>query len=187
MFNRGGFCNYLSPHLFTQVRQPQDDYILIPRVSSEQRQYIPIGFMPSKVIASESAVVVEHGSIIDFGLISSSVHNAWMRAVCGRLKSDFRYSPAVYYNFPQPGLDEASRARIAATAQGILDARKVYADKPIAALYGEDMYFYPEVTKAHEANDAAVLAAYGFDPKAKECEIVSRLFEMYEKLTAKEK
>ena len=95
----------------------------------------------------------------------------------------YRYSPAVYYNFPQPTLDDAARARIAETAQGILDARAIYADKPLADIYGEDMYFYPEVMKAHEANDAAVLAAYGFSPEATECEIVSRLFDMYEKLT----
>lgn len=171
------------PHLFTQIRQPKGDYILIPRHSSERRKYLPVGFLSETVIASEATVVVSGGSIVDFGLISSSVHNAWMRAVCGRLEMRYRYSPAVYYNFPQPALDDAARARIAETAQGILDARAIYADKPLADIYGEDMYFYPEVMKAHEANDAAVLAAYGFSPEATECEIVSRLFDMYEKLT----
>ena len=142
-----------------------------------------MGFLPKTVIASEASVVVEGGSLVDFGLISSSVHNAWLRSVCGRLEMRYRYSPAVYYNFPQPTLDDAARTRIAETAQGILDARAIYADKPLADIYGEDMYFYPEVMKAHEANDAAVLAAYGFSPEATECEIVSRLFDMYEKLT----
>ena len=175
-----------APHLFTQVRQPTGDYILIPRVSSEKRKYVPVGFLPKTVIASESSVVVEGGSLVDFGLISSSVHNAWLRSVCGRLEMRYRYSPAVYYNFPQPTLDDAARTRIAETAQGILDARAIYADKPLADIYGEDMYFYPEVLKAHEANDAAVLAAYGFNPEATECEIVSRLFDMYEKLTGRE-
>ena len=174
-----------APHLFTQVRQPLGDYILIPRVSSEKRKYVPVGFLPKTVIASEQSVVVEGGSLVDFGLISSSVHNAWLRSVCGRHEMRYRYSPAVYYNFPQPVLDDAARARIAETAQGILDARAIYADKPLADIYGEDMYFYPEVMKAHEANDAAVLAAYGFSPEATECEIVSRLFDMYEKLTEK--
>ena len=172
-----------APHLFTQVRQPLGDYILIPRVSSEKRKYVPVGLLPKTVIASEQSVVVEGGGIVDFGLISSSVHNAWLRAVCGRLKSDFRYSPAVYYNFPQPTLDDVARARISETAQGILDARTIYSDKSLADIYGEDMYFYPEVMKAHKTNDAAVLAAYGFSSEATECEIVSRLFEMYAKLT----
>lgn len=176
-----------APHLFTQVRQPLGDYILIPRVSSEKRKYVPVGFLPKTVIASEQSVVVEGGSLIDFGLISSRVHNAWLRSVCGRHEMRYRYSPAVYYNFPQPVLDDAVRARIAETAQGILDARTIYADKPLADIYGEDMYFYPEVMKAHEANDAAVLAAYGFSPEATECEIVSRLFDLYEKLTASAK
>ena len=174
------------PHLFTQVRQPKGNYILIPRHSSERREYLPAGFLPESVIASEATVVVDGGTLVDFGLISSSVHNAWMRAVCGRLEMRYRYSPAVYYNFPQPTLDDAARAKIAETAQGILDARNVYAERPLADIYGEDMYFYPEVMKAHKANDAAVLAAYGFSPEATECEIVSRLFDLYEKLTSGE-
>ena len=175
-----------SPHLFTQIRQPQGDYILIPRVSSERRKYLPVGFMPATVIASESSVVAENASLVDFGLISSSVHNAWMRTVCGRLEMRYRYSPAVYYNFAQPVLDDDVRASIAATAQGILDARAIYADKPLSSIYGEDMYFYPEVLRAHEANDAAVLAAYGLAEKSTESEIVSRLFEMYARLTEKD-
>lgn len=172
-----------KPYLFTQIRQPVGDYILIPRVSSERRKYLPVGFLPDSVIVSETAVSVSGATLADFALISSSVHNAWMRAVCGRLKSDYRYSPSVYYNFPQPSFTESSKAAVMKTAQGILDARKLFADKPLAKMYGDQMYIFPELMDAHKANDAAVMEAYGFKPTMTEAEVVAELFKRYAKLT----
>ena len=172
-----------KPYLFTQNRQPDTDYLIIPRVSSSNRKYIPIGFLPASVIASDSAVLVYNASLYEFGLISSGVHNAWMRTVAGRLKNDYRYAPSVFYNFPMPSPSSAQKERILTTAQGILDARTVYSDCSLADMYGSQMYLFPEVLAAHHANDKAVMDAYGFRKDMSESEIVAELFKMYQKLT----
>lgn len=174
-----------KPYLFTQNRQPKTDYLLIPRVSSENRRYIPIGFMPPTVIASDAAVLVNNATLYDFGLISSNVHNAWMRVVAGRLESRYRYAPSVYYNFPMPKPTDDQRARIETTAQAIINARKQYSDKCLADMYGEQMYLYPELIEAHRNNDRAVMAAYGFSTKMSESECVAALFNLYSKLTTR--
>ena len=125
-----------------------------------------------------------------FGVLTSSVHMAWMRAVCGRLKSDYRYSKdIVYNNFPWPGVktpqcDVSTKSRIEKTAQAILDARALYPDSSLADLYDETL-MPPKLRRAHRANDEAVMAAYGFDPKMPEQEVVARLFQMYESLQGK--
>ena len=175
-----------KPYLFTQNRQPESDYLLIPRVSSESRRYIPVGFLPSYVIASDATVLVNNATLYDFGIISSLVHNAWMRVVCGRLKSDYRYAPSVYYNFPLPKPNEEQRNKIENTAQAILDARKLYSGKCLADIYGEKMYLYPELCKAHHDNDIAVLEAYGFPNDSTESEIVAGLFKMYQTMIEKQ-
>lgn len=195
-----------TPMLFTQIRQPETDYLVVPEVSSQRRRYIPIGFLSSDIIASNKLYIIPNASLWMFGVMISIVHMAWMRVVCGRLKSDYSYSPSVCNNFPWPGClsrveMESSRKgergdlhtstflhgqnEIGKTAQAILDARALYPDSSLADLY-DPLTMPPELRKAHQANDAAVLAAYGFSPKATENEIVARLFEMYAKLTAKE-
>ena len=180
-----------KPYLFTQNRQPETDYLIIPRVSSSTRRYIPIGFLPPNVIASDSAVLVYNASLVDFGIISSNVHNAWMRVVAGRLKNDYRYAPSVYYNFPMPTPTEEQKQRIEHTAQAIIDARKIYQRpddpnrKSLADMYGENMYLYPELLTAHQDNDRAVMQAYGFPVKSTftESQCVAELFKLYKEKT----
>jgi len=174
-----------KPYFFTQNRQPETDYLLIPRVSSSSRRYIPVGFLPPNVIASDSAVLVYNASLVDFGIICSNVHNAWMRVVAGRLKNDYRYAPSVYYNFPMPSPTEEQKQRIEQTAQAIIDARKLYPDKSLADMYGENMYLYPELLTAHQENDRAVMQAYGFPVKSTfaESQCVAELFKLYKEKT----
>lgn len=174
------------PHLFGEIRQPESgNYLLIPRVSSENRQYIPIGFLPHEVIASDATIIVPNATLYDFGIMTSTVHNAWMRVVCGRLKSDYRYSVnIVYNNFPWTNPTDAQKAEIEKTAQAILDARAKYPDSTLADLYDET--FMPaDLRKAHQANDRAVMDAYGFDHNMTESQIVAELFKMYKNLTEK--
>lgn len=171
-----------TPMLFAQIRQPLSDYILVPETSSASRRYIPMGFMDKDVIASNSTLVAENASLSMFAILTSSSHMAWMRTVCGRLKSDYRYSPSVYNNFPWPELNEKTQAKLEETAQGILDSRELFPNSSLADLYDE-MSMPPELRKAHRANDAAVLEAYGFPKDATESDIVASLFKMYQELT----
>ena len=172
-----------KPYLFTQNRQPETEYLLIPRVSSESRRYIPVGFMPSTVIASDATVLVNNATLYDFGLISSIVHNAWMRVVAGRLENRYRYAPSVYYNFPMPKPTAKQRKYIEQTAQAILDARALYPNNSLAEMYGDQMVLFPELLKAHRDNDRAVMAAYGFPVSITESDIVARLFALYSQLS----
>ena len=172
-----------KPTRFHVENMPKGIYLLIPRVSSERRYYIPIGFMSQDCLTSDSAHIIPHASLYHFGVLTSSVHNAWMRVVCGRLKSDFRYSKdIVYNNFPWPAPTEAQKVKIEQTAQSILDARQIYPEASLADMYG-NLILFPELMKAHRANDLAVLEAYGFPKDATESEIVARLFKMYQELT----
>lgn len=170
------------PHLFAEDRQPNSNYIMFPRTSSERRKYIPIGFMSADIIAGDT-IIVPNATLYNFGVLTSNVHNAWMRVVCGRMKSDYRYSSTIVYNnFPWPEVSDEQREKIAATAQAILDARALYPDSSLADLYDE-LTMPPELRKAHQLNDRAVMAAYGFAPSMSESEIVARLFALYEALT----
>ena len=175
-----------TPHLFAEIRQPESDYLLFPRTSSERRAYLPIGFMSAEVIAGDT-IIVPDATIYHFGVLESVLHMAWMRAFCGRLKSDYRYSGTlIYNNFPWPkNTTEAQKAKIEQTAQAILDARSLYPDSSLADLY-DSLTMPPELRKAHRANDVAVLEAYGFPKDASESEIVARLFKMYQELTEKQ-
>lgn len=174
------------PTHFHVENMPKGNYLLIPRVSSEKRAYIPIGFMTPDVLCSDSAHLIPDASLYHFGILTSSVHNAWTRAVCGRLKSDYRYSKdIVYNNFPWPSVEPKQREKIEQTAQTILDAREKYPDATLADLYG-NMLLFPELLKAHRANDAAVMEAYGFDKKLDESQIVALLLQRYQKLTCKD-
>ena len=171
------------PHLFAQITQPEGvDYLLVPGVSSSNRKYIPIGFMSKEVIASNLVYIIPHVSLYHFGVLTSIVHMAWMRVVCGRLGMGYRYSKEQVYNtFPWPTPTDEQREKIERTAQGILDARTQYPDSSLADLYDE-LTMPPELRKAHRTNDAAVLSAYGFERDMSEPEITARLMGRYEQL-----
>ena len=228
-----------TPTLFAEIRQPETAYLAIPTVCSERREYIPMGMMDSTTIASNQLYIVPSATLYHFGILTSSVHMAWMRTVCGRLKSDYRYSAnIVYNNFPWPKVGEFSRVEgesvenvldrinkidrigddenpdnpvnpvkktlhvstrstrlnnsvssvssvvknITQTAQAILDARSLYPDSSLADLY-DPLTMPPELRKAHAANDAAVMKAYGYAPTMTEPEIVADLMRRYQELT----
>ena len=172
-----------SPHLFFFISQPKTNYLLVPSTTSENRRYIPIGFISPEVIASNAATIVSNATLYHFGILTSNVHMSWMRTVCGRLKSDYRYSNAIVYNnFPWPTPTEEQKAKIEQTAQAILDARAQYPDCSLADLYDE-LTMPPELRKAHQANDKAVMAAYGFSTKMTESECVAALMKLYQELT----
>lgn len=172
------------PTRFCTENMPDSNYIIVPKVSSERRRYIPMGFMSPEVLASDLVFLIPDATLYHFGILESNVHMAWMRAVCGRLKSDYRYSKdVVYNNFPWPTPTEAQKAKIEQTAQAILDARALYPDSSLADLYDE-LTMPAELRKAHQDNDRAVMAAYGFDVKTMtESQCVAELFKMYQELT----
>lgn len=173
------------PFLFTQIRQPINDYLVIPETSSEKRKYIPMGYLPPDIICSNSIRYIPNATLLMFGVLTSSLHMAWMRVVCGRLEMRYRYSPAVYNNFPWPEhLLEAEKQKIEQAAQVILDARALYHDSSLADLY-DDLTMPAELRKAHRVNDAAVMEAYGFRKDMTEPEIVAELFKMYQRLVEK--
>ena len=168
--------------LFQEVRYSKTDYIVIPRVSSERRRYIPIGFMTPDIMVNDAVQFIPNASLYHFGVLTSNVHMAWMRVVCGRLEMRYRYSKdIVYNNFPWCQPTEEQKTRIEQTAQAILDARAKYPDSSLADLYDE-VTMPPELRKAHQENDRAVMAAYGFSTKMTESECVAELFKMYQKL-----
>ena len=172
------------PHLFAQITQPDDvSYLIIPRVSSEKRKYVPIGFMTSDSISSDAVQIIPDANLYHFGVLTSNVHMAWMRAVCGRLEMRYRYSKEIVYNtFPWPTPTEDQKKKIEETAQAILDARALYPDCSLADLYDE-VAMPPELRRAHQANDKAVMQAYGFWGKLNtESECVAELMKMYQKL-----
>ena len=173
------------PMLFGEIRQTDSNYLLVPRVSSERRRYVPMGFMSPDVIASDAVQIIPDATLYHFGVLESNVHMAWMRVVCGRLKSDYRYSAnIVYNNFPWPCPSEAQRVRIEQAAQQILDARALYPDSSLADLYDERT-MPAELRRAHQDNDRAVMAAYGFPVKSTftESQCVAELFKMYKEMT----
>ena len=170
--------------IFQEVRQPNTDYIIVPRVSSENRRYVPMGFMTPDNIVNDSVQIIPDATLYHFGVLESNVHMAWMRAVCGRLKSDYRYSKdVVYNNFPWPNPTEEQKAKIEQTAQAILDARALYPDSSLADLYDE-LTMPVELRKAHQNNDRAVMEAYGFNVKTMtESQCVAELFKLYKEKT----
>lgn len=175
-----------TPYLFGEIRQPKNKMIAVPKVSSERRRYIPISIISPDIIVNGSTLIIPDADLYTFGILTSNVHNAWMRAVCGRLEMRYQYSANIVYNtFPWPAPTEAQKAKIEETAQGILDARSQYPDSSLADLYDETVMPAP-LRKAHQENDKAVMTTYGFDWKnMSESECVAELFKMYEKLTKK--
>ena len=168
------------PTRFHVENMPKGDYIVIPEVSSEKRMYIPIGYMDDSVMCSNKLRLMPNANLFEFGVLTSNVHNAWMRAVCGRLETRYDYSiKIVYNNFPWCNPTEEQCKRIEKTAQAILDARTQNASSTLADLYDE-ISMPSNLRRAHQENDRAVMAAYGFDIKMSESEIVSELFRMYQ-------
>ena len=179
-----------TPWLFRETKCP-DLYVIVPATSSENRKYVPMGFLDSSTIATNSATIIPNANLYDFGILTSNVHMAWMRTVCGRLEMRYRYSKdIVYNNFPWCNSTDEQKAKIEKTAQGILDARALYPECSLADLY-DDLTMPKELRKAHQENDKAVMEAYGFYKKDEngkrtwltESETVAKLMEMYQKLT----
>ena len=171
------------PTQFREINNP-DTFIVVPAVSSERRKYVPIGFLDKETIATNLVITIPDATLYHFGILTSNVHMAWMRAVCGRLEMRYRYSKDVFYNnFPWPTPTDEQKARIEQTAQAILDARELYPDCSLADLYDEAT-MPPELRKAHQQNDKAVMQAYGFWGKLNsESACVAELMRMYQGLT----
>lgn len=173
-----------KPTRFHVENMPKGNYIVIPEVSSQKRKYIPMGYMDSNSLCSNKLRLMPNATIYEFGILESNVHMAWMRVVCGRLKSDYDYSiKIVYNNFPWPAPTEQQKAKIEQTAQAILDARALYPDSSLADLYDE-LTMPPELRKAHQANDRAVMDAYGFikgtAARTSESACVAELMKLYQ-------
>lgn len=174
--------NAETPMLFTQIRQPQSQYLAMPEVSSSKRKYIPFGYINPDVIGSNMLYLIPNATLYIFGVMISNVHMAWARTVGGRLKSDYRYTPAIYNNFPWPTPTDEQKAKIEQTSQAILDARDLYPDASLADLY-DPATMPPELVKAHQQNDKAVMRAYGFDIKTTtESSCVAELMRRYQGL-----
>ena len=174
-----------KPTHFQVENMPKTNYIVIPETSSEKRRYIPMGFLTPNELCSNALRLIPNASLYHFGILESNVHMAWMRVVCGRLKSDYRYSKdIVYNNFPWPNPTDEQQQNIEQTAQAILDARALFPDSSLAELYDE-LTMPVELRKAHQENDKAVMQAYGFPVKSNFTEslCVSELFKLYQKLT----
>lgn len=173
-----------TPTLFTEIRQPTGNYIVIPKVSSENRRYIPLGFLQPDVICNNTIKFVPDATLYHFGVLSSNVHNSWMRTVAGRMKSDYQYSNTIVYNnFPWPEPTEAQIQKIKATAQAILNARALYPDSSLADLY-DPLTMPKELQQAHRANDRAVMQAYGFSVRdMSEADCVAALMQLYQEKT----
>ena len=174
----------MKPTRFQTENMPKGHYVVIPEVSSEKRRYIPIGYLDDSKLCSNKLRLVPSATLFIFGVLESNVHMAWMRCVCGRLKSDYDYSiKIVYNNFPWPAPTEQQKAKIEQTAQAILDARALYPDSSLADLY-DDLTMPSELRKAHQANDRAVMDAYGFTKgtaaRTSESACVAELMKLYQ-------
>lgn len=172
----------MTPWRFGQYRKPAENYIAFAKVSSQRRRYVPFGFQTDDIIPGDKLFTIPNATLYHFGVLTSNVHMAWMRTVCGRLKSDYSYSTTIVYNnFPWPSPTDEQKVGIEGTAQQILDARALYPDSSLADLYDE-LTMPIELRKAHQANDRAVMEAYGFSIKMTEQECVAELMKMYQKL-----
>ena len=173
------------PTEFERIRQPSTSYLAVPEVSSENRRFVPIGFLGATIIASNKLYTISDAGLYEFGILSCTMHNAWMRAVCGRLESRYQYSPGIVYNnFPWP--DEPTdkqRTTIEAAAQAVLDARAQFPQSSLADLY-DPLTMPPALVKAHQALDRAVDACYRKVAFTSDAQRVEFLFERYQQLTS---
>ncbi|MDT2834327.1 N-6 DNA methylase [Vagococcus carniphilus] len=180
------------PYLFGEIRQPTSNMLVIPKVSSEKRRYIPLAMLTPDTIVNGSALIIPEADLYIFGIMTSNVHMSWMRIVAGRMKSDYQYSAnIVYNNFPWPEENEKNREKIIKSAQAILDARNKYSNSSLSELYDE-LTMPVELRKAHQVNDRAVMETYGMIKTVNgkktwlsETETIAKLFEMYEKIVTK--
>jgi len=176
-----------TPALFQEIRQPDTNYIIIPSVSSERRRYIPIGFMDKDTIASNLVLIIPNATLYHLGILTSNVHMAWMRTVCGRLEIDYRYSnKIVYNNFPWPNATDEQKAAIENLAKAILETRGAFPDNSLADLYDPN-FMPPELIKAHRELDRAVMKLYGFPKDTTEPAIVAALMEQYQTIICKDR
>jgi hypothetical protein len=174
-----------TPTRFHVENMPTRRYLAIPETSSERRDYVPIGFMSPSILCSNAIRILPNATLYHFGILTSNIHNAWTRAVCGRLEIDYRYSKdIVYNNFPWAEATDEQKAAIEKLAQGVLDARAKFPDSSLADLY-DPLVMPKELLQAHQALDRAVMKLYGFKKDVSETEIVAKLMEMYQKLTEK--
>ena len=173
-----------TPSVFAEIRQPDTRYIAFPTLSSERRPYIPIAFLDSDIVASNQIYVVASAALFHFGVLTSLMHMAWVRTVCGRLESRYRYSAGIVYNnFPWPEPTPKQRTTIESAAQAVLGERARHPDATLADLY-DPLSMPPDLVKAHHALDRAVDAAYGKTNFVSEAGRVAFLFTLYEKLTS---
>ncbi|MCL1894781.1 MAG: hypothetical protein FWG02_11240 [Holophagaceae bacterium] len=173
-----------TPSTFSVIHQPITEFILFPVISSEKRDYIPIGFVSPDIIVSYAVFTVPNASLYHFGILTSNVHNAWTRAICGRLEMRYRYSGSIVYNnFPWPDATDKQKAVVEKLAQSVLDARAKFPKSSLADLY-DPLTMPPDLRKAHNTLDKAVMKLYGFDKDMSEPEIVAELMEMYQRLVA---
>jgi len=174
-----------KPRRFHVENMPTSNYIVIPEVSSERRKYIPIGFLTPDILCSNLVKIIPNATLYHFGVLTSKVHMGWVRAVCGRLKSDYRYSKdIVYNNFPWPSLTDKQKETIEMAAQGVLDIRALYQESSLADLY-DTLTMPQELVKAHNILDKAVVNAYGGKGFLTEAERVADLMERYQQLVDK--
>jgi hypothetical protein len=168
-----------TPTLFMEIRQPDSDYIIVPLHTSQSRHYVPLGFVGPEVLVNNAVSIIPDATLYEFGILTSQFHNAWMRTVAGRLKSDYRYSNSIVYNnFVWPDTTDVHKAEIADLAQAVLDARAHYPTSSLADLY-DPLTMPPDLLKAHNALDCAVERAYGVNFKGDEERIVAYLFGLY--------
>jgi type I restriction-modification system DNA methylase subunit len=173
------------PALFGEIRQPVGDFLVVPKVSSENREYMPIGFVHDDIVVSGSALIVPNATLFDFGVLTSCMHMAWMRAVCGRLESRYQYSAGIVYNnFPWPDAPRADhKGAIEKSAKAVLDAREAFPESTLADLY-DPLAMPPALQKAHQQVDRAVDAAYGYKGHKDDASRVAFLFELYQQYTS---
>lgn len=174
-----------TPAQFHYENMPKTPFLVIPQTSSGRRRYIPIGFLTPDIMTNNKLQIMENGTLYEFGILSSNVHNAWVRVVAGRIRNDFTYSVGIVYNnFPWPEPSDAQRAAIEQTAQAILDARARYPDASLADLYDE-LTMPPDLRRAHQENDKAVMTAYGWNWRGMtESDCVAELMKRYQQLAA---
>jgi hypothetical protein len=172
------------PHLFTQDRQPNTEYLAIPEVSSINRDYIPIGFLQPETICSNKLQIISNATLYMFGVLQSSIHMTWTRYVCGKLKSDYSYSPQVYHNFPWPETPTEKQIKaVEEAAQAVLDARAQFPNSSLADLYDPNT-MPPVLVKAHQQLDKAVDLCYRPQPFLNETKRIEFLFELYHRYTS---
>lgn len=176
-----------TPYLFAEIRQPRTNYLLVPVHSSNDRKYIPIGFMDKDIITTNGNLTIPNATLYEFGVLTSNLHMLWNSTICGRLGESFRYSAKIVYNnFPWCNPNEMQKKSIEKTAQAIIDARNLYSDTSFADLYNPNT-MPRELLKAHKDNDNAVMNAYGFKDVKSDSDCIIKLLMLYKKIISTNK